>query len=134
VSGSGNYTLAARITLSSPEPITWVDLDSIEVVGLANWTVTPRTRCQWAGGLAPQLAAPLASFKACGVPPVYENVLDVTFSAADDAGLPPATLAAITIRVNQRREGWRSFTFALPAQPPPPPPPVTTVDVTQVRR
>lgn len=134
VTGAGNYTLAARIVLSSAEPITWVDLDSIEVVGLANWTVTPRTRCQWAGGLAPQLSAPLASFKACGVPPVYENVLDVTFSAADDAGLPPATLASITIRVNQRREGWRSFTFALPAAPPPPQPPLTTVDVTQVRR
>jgi hypothetical protein len=46
---------------------------------------------------------------------VYENVLDVEFSAADDASLPPTSTASVTLRLNHRREGWNTFTFNLPS-------------------
>lgn len=118
VSGTGSYLVGARVTLAGPEPITWADIDSIEVVGLSGWTVTPRTRCQWAGGAAPQIIGLSASMaKACGLPRVYENVLDVRFTALADASLPAPGTTSLTIRLSHRREGWRSFVFALPAQP-----------------
>ncbi len=116
LSGTGSYLLGARVTLVSPEPMTWVDIDSIEVVGLPKATVIPRTRCQWAGGNTPQVIGAGAWLsKACGVPKTYENVLDVTFAAAADVLLPPAGTSSLTIRLNHRREGWRSFTFTLPS-------------------
>ena len=62
VSGSGSYLLGARVVLTSAEPITWADIDSLEVTGLSGWTITPRTRCAWAGGLAPQLATSVTSW------------------------------------------------------------------------
>lgn len=115
VGGGGNYLLRAQVIMEGTEAMTWTDVDSIEVVGLANWTVTPRTRCHWAGGLAPQYAAlPSSVGLACGAPPTYENVLDVKFAAPADASLPPASTSNITIRLNHRREGWRSFTFPFP--------------------
>lgn len=115
VNGGGNYLLRAQVVMAGPEAMTWTDVDSIEVVGLANWTVTPRTRCHWAGGFAPQYVAMVSSVGlACGTPPTYENVLDVKFAAPADASLPPAATSSITIRINHRREGWRSFTFAFP--------------------
>ena len=115
ISSAGNYVLRAQVIMAGPEAMTWTDIDSIEVVGLANWTVTPRTRCHWAGGFAPQyIALPSAIGLACGAPPTYENVLDVKFAAPADAGLPPASTASITLRINHRREGWRSFTFPFP--------------------
>ena len=115
VSGTGNYLLGAKIALAGPEPMTWTDIDSIEVVGLSGWTVTPRTRCQWAGGNAPQIVGLGATLsKACGSPKTYENVLDVTFASEADSGLPPASTTSLTIRVNHRREGWRTFTFTFP--------------------
>ena len=118
VSGTGTYLLGARIALVGPEPIVWTEIDSIAVVGLSGWAVTPRTRCQWAGGSAPQLALLTGSVsKACGTPRIYENVLDVQFVAPSDAALPPSTTPSITIAMNHRREGWRSFTFAIPAPP-----------------
>jgi hypothetical protein len=114
-SGSGNYLLNARIVLAGPEPMTWSDIDSIEVQGLSNWTVTPRTRCAWAGGTAPQFAGSMmAVAKACGSPKTYENILEVAFAAADDASLPPSSTSTLTIRLNHRREGWRTFAFVLP--------------------
>jgi hypothetical protein len=112
----GGYLRGAQIVLAGPEAITWTDIDSIEVVGLSNWTVTPRTRCQWAGGYAPMVIEQQASIsKACGSPPTYSNILDVKFVAPSDASLPPSSTAALTIRMNHRREGWRSFTFTLPS-------------------
>lgn len=120
LSGSGNYLLRVEVVLAGPEPITWSDLDSIEVVGLTGWTVTPRTRCQWAGGFSPMLVTSAGSVsKACAQPRTYENVLDVRFAAASDPSLPSASLSSITVRMNHRREGWRSFTFAIPPVPPP---------------
>jgi hypothetical protein len=116
LTGAGNYLQRVQVSLASGEPMTWTDVDSIEVVGLNGWSVTPRTRCQWAGGNAPSvIESGLSMAKACGQPRVYENVLDVRFAAASDALLPPASTSTITIRLNHRREGWRSFTFAIPA-------------------
>jgi hypothetical protein len=115
VSTAGNYLLRAQVIMTGPEAMTWSDIDSIEVVGLSNWTVTPRTRCHWAGGSAPLwIGLPTSMGLACGSPPTFENVLDVKFAAPADAGLPPASTSAITIRLNHRREGWRSFTFPFP--------------------
>jgi hypothetical protein len=135
-SGTGNYLLGARILLAGPEPIAWEDIDSIDVSGLANWGVTPRTRCQWLGGTSPAVALlGVGLGKLCGATPTYENILDVAFTAADDAQLPPANTTAITLRLNHRREGWQTFTFTFPALAPPPT--ITTtavqVDVTRVK-
>ena len=115
VSGAGSYLLSARVTLAGPEPITWSDIDSIEVVGLTGWTVTPRTRCQWAGGAAHQVIGPsIMMSAACSAPRMYENILDVRFAAAADAGLPPGGTTTLTLRLNHRREGWRVITASLP--------------------
>jgi hypothetical protein len=118
VSGGGNYLLGVRLVMAGPEPMTWADIDSIEVTGLNGWNVTPRTRCQWAGGTAPQIAIDSKSAsRACISPRTYENILDVAFSAVNDSELPPSATSNITVRLNHRREGWRSFTFAIPAPP-----------------
>ena len=118
VSGSGNYLLGVTVMLSGPEAITWHDIDSIDVVGVASgWEVDPRTRCQWVGGpmTNPMVAAVgLTLEQLCGKTPVYENLLRITFSAPADASLPAANLASITVRLNHRREGWQSFTFSIP--------------------
>lgn len=139
---SGLYLLGARIVLASPEPIAWTDIDSIEVTGLTGWVVTPRTRCQWVGGAIQMIGGPgVSRLDLCGAAPVYENILDVEFVTETDAQLPPINTPSLTIRINHRREGWRSFTFAVPslasqsAQQPQAganlaPPPVT-VDVTR---
>lgn len=112
MSGSGTYLLAARIVLTGDEPIAWDDLDSIDVVGLSNWSVTPRTRCQLPGG-TDEIFASIGVTRAqlCGANPIYENILDIDFSAETDAELPPASTGSFTIRLGHRREGWRSFTF-----------------------
>ena len=61
------------------------------------------------------IATTLASVgKACGTPKTYENILTVDFAAPADASLPPASTSTLTIRMNHRREGWRTFTFTLP--------------------
>jgi hypothetical protein len=113
---SGAYLLGARIVLASPEPIAWTDIDSVEVTGLTGWVITPSTRCQWVGGAnAMVVGAPISRLTLCGAEPVYENILDVAFVTETDAQLPPSSTAALTIRINHRREGWRSFTFALPS-------------------
>ncbi|MGH7639027.1 MAG: hypothetical protein ACREOK_15360 [Gemmatimonadaceae bacterium] len=119
LSGSGNYLQRVRIALAGPEPMTWTDIDSIEVVGLSGWTVIPRTRCQWAGGTAPTLAVTtISKAQACRKPAVYENILDVRFAAESDAALPVPGTSSITVRLNHRREGWRSFTFTIPPEAP----------------
>jgi hypothetical protein len=41
-------------------------------------------------------------------------VLEVEFAAESDALLPPSSTPSLTIRLNHRREGWRTFTFNLP--------------------
>ncbi|MDH5235328.1 MAG: hypothetical protein OEW77_10235, partial [Gemmatimonadota bacterium] len=140
---AGSYLLGARVVLAGPEPIAWSDIDSIEVTGLAGWVVTPRTRCAWAGGATPQLAGPgISRSKLCGADPVIENVLDIAFSAPADDQLPPSSTATITVRLNHRREGWRSFTYSLPslaaaaaqaAATTTAVAPAVTVDVTKVR-
>jgi hypothetical protein len=139
-SGTGTYLLGVRILLASPEPIAWEDIDSIDVTGVTNWSVTPRTRCQWLGGTAPAVAVlGMGRDKLCGTTPTYENILDVAFTTADDAQLPPAATPALTLRLNHRREGWQTFTFTLPAVAPSasvttPVAAPATVDVTHVTR
>jgi hypothetical protein len=80
----------------------------------------------------------------CGATPVYENVLDIEFTAPTDAELPASSTATVTVRLNHRREGWNTFTFTVPPAfdladlpvtvgpvgPPPPPPPSQSVDIT----
>lgn len=129
VSGSGSYLLALQIALAGPEAIAWGDIDSIDIQGLGSgWTVTPRTRCRLLPIVVPQdvgvvgLGTTLAS--ACGDKPIFENVLEVAFSAATDAELPAAAAGSVTVRLQHRREGWQSFSYTIPA--PPPPPPVAT--------
>ena len=117
LSGAGSYLQRVQIALASPEAMTWTDIDSMEVTGtgIAEWIITPRTRCQWAGGTAPKLVKSVFSIaQACAQPRVYENILDVKFTAAEDANLPAASMSSITVRLNHRREGWRTFTFAIP--------------------
>lgn len=146
VSGTGTHLLGVVVKLGGSEPIAWQDIDSIAVTGVdAAWQVIPSTQCEWINGQTPPPIIGLGGTTAtlCSQPTVYDNVLAVTFSAADDASLPAATTPSITIRLNHRREGWQTFTFAIPqpivatppggitTPPPPPPPPPPTVDVTK---
>ena len=133
LTGAGNYLQRVQIILANAEAMTWTDIDSIDVTGLAGWTVTPRTRCQWAGGSAPRTASTTVSLASvCGNPRTYENILDVRFIAETDDALPPSTTSSITVRLNHRREGWRSFTLAIPAEPPPAVITAPMVDVTGI--
>jgi hypothetical protein len=151
VSQTGTYLLGVKVILASAEPIQWDDIDSIEVTGVAaGWQVVPRTRCQWVGGQAPTAVSLSTNSRAvCGATPVYENVLDIEFTAADDAQLPASGAPSISVRLNHRREGWNTFTFTVPPPPtladlpltevgpvgpPPPPAPNQTVDVTPPAR
>ena len=152
VSATGTYLLGVNVILAGSEPMVWDDIDSIEVTGVgAGWEVIPRTRCQWVGGKAPTaMSLGMTAATLCGATPMYENVLAVGFTAASDTELPASSTATITIRLNHRREGWNTFTFAVPPAPsladvisdlptignppPPPPPPGQGIDITPPSR
>ncbi len=145
ISGTGDYLLGVQVKLANAEPISWQDIDSIDVTGVdAAWQVIPSTRCEWLGGGSPPPIIGLGGTTAtlCSQPTVYDNILTVSFSATNDAALPAATTPSVTIRLHHRREGWQTFTFAIPQPPPvgvistapPPPPPPASVDVTKVSK
>ncbi len=117
LSGAGTYLRGVRVILTGQEPIEWNDIDSIEVIGVtAGWQVLPRTRCQWVGGSGPAaLSLGATVLKLCGATPTYENLLNVEFTAPTDAGLPASSTAAVTVRLNHRREGWHTFTWQIPS-------------------
>ncbi|HWP38445.1 MAG TPA: hypothetical protein VNL18_12915 [Gemmatimonadales bacterium] len=116
VSGTGNYLLKVRVVLPSLEAMQWDDIDSVEVTGVtAGWQVTPRTRCR---AMSPTVGIDMRGMtvgKLCGATPTFENILDVQFTAESDASLPAAGTTSLTLRLNHRREGWHTFTYAIPA-------------------